>query len=149
VPTIESGPHIGHWTAARLGTVFTPQAAESIGLVRGGQIVAGVIYENCNGTSIQAHIAVTGRLTPAFVAAIFHYPYRFCRVTTIICPVAVTNARSVRLVEHMGFTAAATLTDCHPDGDLVLYTLKATDCRFLEGRYDLYGQVSPQAATGA
>ncbi len=147
--TICSGPEIGHWTAARLGTVYTDQCASALGLVRNGEIVAGVIYENWNGKSLMAHMVVEGALTPAFIASIFDYAYRICGVAKVICPVAVTNKRSARLVEHMGFTAEATLTDCHPDGDLVLYTLRATDCRFLEGRYDVHGQVPATSARAA
>ena len=134
-PRIESGPHVGHWVAHRLEAAFWEERHIAIGLVRDGVIIAGVIYENFNTASITAHMVVEGRLTRSFIAAIFDYPYRICRVTTVILPVTKANTRSVRLVEHMGFTAAATLTDCHPDGDLVLYTLRRADCRFLEGPY--------------
>lgn len=132
---IESGPHIGHWTAQRAETPFWEERHQALGLVKDGQIIAGVIYESFNGKSVLAHIAIEGRLTRYFLWAIFDYPYRICGVSKVICPVVVSNARSVRLVEHMGFTTEATLTDCHPEGDLRLYTLRREDCRFLEGPY--------------
>lgn len=132
---VESGPHIGHWTAKRLGTVYTEQAAEAVGLVRDGEVVAGVIYEAWNGASIQAHIVVEATLTRHYLWAIFHYPFEVCGVRKIICPVAVSNARSARLAERMGFACEARLTDCAPDGDIDLYTLARADCRFLGGSY--------------
>jgi hypothetical protein len=35
----------------------------------------------------------------------------------------------------MGFSEEARIKDCHPDGDIILYTLKREDCRFLGERY--------------
>ena len=144
---IQSGPHIGHWVAAKLESAFWEERHIAIGLVRDGQIVAGVIYENYNGVSIMAHMVVEGRLTRSFISAIFDYAYRIAGVSVVICPVARSNVRSARLVEHMGFTAAATLTDCHPDGDLTLYTLRKNDCRFLEGKFS--GQKNSSTASGS
>ncbi len=97
--------------------------------------MASVIYDNYNGASIMAHIVVEGRLTRAFLWAIFDYPYRVCSVEKIICPVEATNLRSRKLAENMDFAIEARLTDCHPNGDLLLYTLRKADCRFLTGRY--------------
>ena len=108
-----------------------------------------MIYENFNGVSIMAHMVVEGPLTRGFISAIFHYAYRVCGVIKVILPVARSNTRSVDLVEHMGFTPEAVLRDCHPDGELILYTLRNTDCRFLTGRFSLDGQESPRTAAGA
>jgi RimJ/RimL family protein N-acetyltransferase len=114
---------------------FFVERATALGLQRDGQIVAGVIYENWNGRSIMAHMAVTHRLTPAFVAAIFDYAFNVCRVEKVICPVEQGNAKSAKLVRHMGFVEEARLKDCHQNGDIVLFTMRKADCRFLEGRY--------------
>jgi RimJ/RimL family protein N-acetyltransferase len=132
---VETGERIGLWTAERLGAVFDARAAEAIGLVCGERIEAGVIYENWNGASIMAHIVAEASLNRAFLRAIFHYPFEVCGVGKVICPVATTNIASARLAEHMGFTAEARLADCAPGGDVILYTLAKSACRFLGGRY--------------
>ena len=132
---IVSTPEVGYWVADKLGMGFFVERATALGLLKGGQIVAGVIYENWNGRSIMAHMAVTHRLTPAYVAAIFDYAFNVCGVEKVICPVEVGNIKSTKLVKNMGFAEEARLRDCHPNGDIVLFTLKKMDCRFLEGRY--------------
>ncbi|KPL28563.1 MAG: hypothetical protein AMJ72_02760 [Acidithiobacillales bacterium SM1_46] len=126
---------MGHWTADRLETGFYAERSTALGLVKDGKIVAGVIYENWNRSSIMAHMVVEGRLTRKFLSAIFDYAYRTCGVNKVICPVYSDNHKSRKLVEKMGFVEEARLSDCQPNGDIVLYTLKRVDCRFLEGRY--------------
>jgi RimJ/RimL family protein N-acetyltransferase len=132
---IATGPEVGAWIAAHLESSFAPGSFEAIGLQRAGQLVAGVLYEQWNGSSIVTHIAITGRITPSFVAAIFDYPYNVCGVRKIIAPVWSDNARCIALVTNMGFREEARIVDATPTGDIVLFTLTKTDCRFLEARY--------------
>ena len=132
---IENGVDVGNWVAERLETGFFAGRSAAIGLVKDGEIVAGVIYENWNYCSIVAHMVVEGRLNRSFVSAIFDYAYNTCGVHKVICPVYSENYKSRKLVEKMGFVEEARLSDCQPNGDIVLYTLKRVDCRFLEDRY--------------
>lgn len=145
--TIESGDHIGHWTAERLATAYVPDRSTAIGLVKDGTIIAGVIYENWNGKSIMAHFVVEGRLTRAYIGAIFHYAFKVCAVRKVICPVSSANTRSRKLVENMGFEQEGELKDCDPQGDILLYTLSVDACRFLGTRY--IGQEHTRTASGA
>lgn len=126
---------IGPWVASRIGGTYQPGSV-AIGLSRDGLgIVAGVLYEQWNGRSIVAHIAIDGRMTPAFVAAIFHYPFAHCGAEKIICPVASSNARSIALAESMGFSKEAEIKDADLRGDILLFTLRKSDCRFLGDKY--------------
>ena len=94
-----------------------------------------MIYENWNKASIVCHIAIEGRMTKGYLKAIFDYPFKVCEVEKIIVPVASENKKSNKIVTNMGFTEEARIKDCHPDGDIILYTLKREDCRFLGERY--------------
>ena len=132
---IESGSHIGFWVASHLGTRYWAEGSTALGLVRDGVPVAGVIYENWNGKSVVVHLVAKDRLTPRFIAAICDYPFNVCGAVKAIAPVEISNLKSAKLVEKMGFVSEATLRNCHPNGDIVLYTLTKSDCRFLEGRY--------------
>jgi RimJ/RimL family protein N-acetyltransferase len=98
-------------------------------------MVAGVIYENWNHKSIWCHIAIEGRLTPEYLAAIFDYPYNVCQVEKIICPVGSDNEQSIKVVKKMGFTEEGRIKEGRPHGDIVFYTLRRDDCRFLNMRY--------------
>jgi len=131
---IESGPHIGRWVADRIDGGLTERST-AIGLIKNGRIVAGIIYENWNGQSLMAHIAAEGRFTPAYVGAIFDYAYNVCNVHKAIVPVWSTNIRSANMVKKMGFTEEARIKDGCPNGDIIIYTLKKADCRFLGDKY--------------
>jgi RimJ/RimL family protein N-acetyltransferase len=132
---VESNDGIGYWVADELEFGFHAGRSTAIGLVKDDEIVAGVVYEGWNRRSITAHIVIKGRMTPSFLAAIFDYPFNVCGVEKIIAPVEIENVKSAKLVENMGFIPEARLADCHPNGDIVLYTMKRDDCRFLEDRY--------------
>jgi len=132
---ITSDHAVGHWTAKQIKGGYFEERSRSIGLVRDGKFVAGVIYENWNGRSITCHIAVLGRLTKGYLAAIFDYPFNVCEIEKIIVPVDSANKKSVALVKKMGFAEEARVKDGMADGDLILFTLAKKDCKYLGGRY--------------
>ncbi len=132
---IISGPEVGHWVAKQMGSSFSADTATAIGLEGADGIVAGVMYENWNGKSITAHMAVTGQLTRSFIGAIFRYAYNKCGVHKVILPVSSGNDKSNKFVRKLGFIEEARLCEAAPDGDIILYTLKKDDCRFLGEKY--------------
>lgn len=128
---ISNSHDAGHWVAKRVRGGYFKERSQAIGLKRDGEWVAGVIYENWNHQSIVCHIAVEGRMTPSFLAAIFDYPFNVCQVEKIIVPVPSANTESTGLVTNMGFTEEARIKDAHPEGDIVFFTLARDACRFL------------------
>lgn len=125
----------GYWAAHVLGCGYFEGGSRSLGLKRNGQYVAAVIYECWNGKSVVCHIAADGRMTPAYIAAIFDYPFNVCCVSKIICPVSSDNSQCLKFVRSLGFTEEARLKDVTPDGDSVLFTMTREACRFIKERY--------------
>lgn len=132
---ITSDHSAGHWVARRTFGGYFEEKSRSLGLKKDGEFVAGVIYENFNRRSIMCHIAITGRMTPFFLFAIFDYPFNVCNVEKIIVPVTSNNLESLKLVKKMGFAEEARLKDADPRGDIILLTMLKKDCRFLGERY--------------
>lgn len=132
---IISNPYVGVWVARKIKGQFNEESSQAIGLKIGDRIVAGVIYEDFNKASVVCHIACE-RLSPKYLAAIFDYPFNVMGVKKIICPVASDNSASKRLVEKMGFSVEAVLKDCHVNGDILLYTMKKSDCKYLGSKYN-------------
>jgi len=132
---ITKGSEVGQWVAKRIRGGYFEGRSEAIGLKRDGELVAGVIYENWNHKSIWCHIAIEGRLTPEYLAAIFDYPFNICQVEKIIVPVGSENEESLRLVKKMGFAEEARIKDGRPDGDIVFLTLAHKNCRYIGERY--------------
>ena len=111
------------------------EGAQGIGLESDGKMSAGVCFDNWNQRTIMAHIVVEGQMTPRFLAVIFDYPFHQLGAEKIICPIVETNTRSMNLCKKMGFERETTLSDAHPDGDIHLYSLKRSKCRFTGERY--------------
>ena len=128
---ITDGPDVGEWVAEHTRGRYHPVSSQAIGLVRDDKLVAGVIYENYNGTSLWVHIAITGRLTPQYLKEIFRYPFVTCDVEKIIAPVGSNNVKSSKLVENMGFVEEARIRDATLDGDIIMYTMSKSNCRFI------------------
>ena len=129
-----TGADAGNWVAEQINGSYQ-DGTTAIGLKAHGVFSAGVLYEQWNGRSIVAHIAVSNRMTPAFLAAIFHYPFIVCGAHKVLCPIPSDNARSISLATRMGFDLEARLRDAAPTGDILIFTLTKANCRFLKDRY--------------
>ena len=131
-----SGPIVGRWVAEQMNGSFSETTSTAIGLQKEtGEIIAGVMYENWNKRSVVAHMAITGRITKAYLGAIFRYAYEKCGVNKVILPVSSGNDKSNKFVKHLGFTEEARVKDADPAGDIIIYTLAKSDCRFLGQEY--------------
>jgi RimJ/RimL family protein N-acetyltransferase len=140
---IVTGPDVGHWVMNQMGGSYHADCSEAIGLHDGESVICGVVYENWNRASIVCHIALQRPLTKKYLAAIFHYPFMVADVGKIIAPITSDNSKAVRLVQKMGFSEEARITNAAPTGDIVLFTLARESCRFLGDRY---GKVIPETA---
>ncbi len=125
---------------------FFEGRSEAIGLEKDGALVAGTIYENWNGKSVMCHMVVEGRLNRSFISAIFDYAYRVCAVSKVVSPVSSANTRCRHFIENLGFTPEAVIADAHPDGDIIIYTLEKSKCRFLGGYGNFQKAAHPTAA---
>ena len=76
---ISSRDRVTPWVAKKLFARFN--ADEAIGLEHDGEMIAGVVYEDWNGAAFTCHIVVQGLMTPAYLRAIFHYPFDEVRET--------------------------------------------------------------------
>lgn len=132
---IVQGAEIGAWVADKINGIYHSESSSAIGLQKDGNTIAGVIYENWNKASIFCHIAIEGRLTKAYLKAIFDYPFNVCKVDKIIVPVVSTHDKSIKLVKNMGFEEEARIANASEHGDIVFLTLTKENCRFLGVRY--------------
>lgn len=135
---------VGPWVARNVFGSWT--GCPAIGLEHDGRMIAGVLYENWNRRSIVCHVAVQGLLTPAYLAAIFHYPFVYLGCEKIIAPVSEGNLESIRFISKLGFQEEARLLDAHPEGSLLIFTMSRQSCRFLGERYGQRFTISPEAA---
>jgi hypothetical protein len=127
---------VGPWVCQRAGGTWMKGRGTAIGKLQDGELVAGVLYEDWNGSQVVCHIAGEGNwATRRFLGVIFHYPFVQLKARRITVPVCSTNVRCIALVTRMGFTMEACLAGATPSGDLLLFAMFKDECRFLGGRY--------------
>ncbi len=132
---IVSGTEVGRWVALQMNGAFSPDTSTAIGLEDDTGLKAGVIYENWNGKSLVVHLAIKGRITRSFLGAIFRYGFITCGIEKAIAPISSGNEKINSFVKKVGFLEEARITDAAPDGDIILYTLKKADCKYLGEQY--------------
>lgn len=105
-----------------------------IGNVINGELRAVVAYCNFQGKSCQTHICSVGSnwMTRDFLWAIFDYPFEKLGLKVILAVISGVNEKSLKLSRHLGFEDVAKIADAHKDGDLVIMTMRPSQCRWLK-----------------
>jgi RimJ/RimL family protein N-acetyltransferase len=130
---ITDSDRIGRWLAEQGASVYRP-GSTGIGLERDGELIAATGYDNYNGSSLFATIAITGPITRGWLYAIFHYPFVHIGATVLLGLVADGNRASCHLSERLGFTLQTSIPYADPSGILHVYVMQKAECRFLSGR---------------
>ena len=111
----------------------------TIGLEKDGEIVAGVVYQGHNGPNVLMHFALGGSrhlITPAFVSAVFMYPFQVLQCHRVTGLVRADNVSAQLLDEHLGFVREGVMREGAGDReDFIMYGMLERECRFLRGRY--------------
>lgn len=129
---------VGAWMGTH-GAGYYRDGTTCIGLEREGKIVAAAMYDGFNGSSIFAHIAITGKMTREWLWFICYYPFVQLKCEVVIGLVSSANHAAQRFDEHFGFVKQCVIPGGDPQGDLIIYALRKADCRFLtKGKH--YGQ---------
>lgn len=131
-----SVPRVIGFMRRMLPGLKTSEDMTALGLLRDGELTAGVLYEGFNGKNLWMHVAAApGKrwMVREYLLAAFAYPFWLCGVERISGYVDASNAAARRFNTHLGFTEEARLRQAAADGgDVILYVLWKRDCRFLE-----------------
>lgn len=125
---------VGPWICSRTGGTYSPKLSHTIALIEDNKIIAGVLFDNYNGASIQMHVAAEPGarwMTRQYLWKCFDYPFRQLNCNLVVGLVAASNHDARRFDENLGFTLKATLEDAHPDGDLLIYGMTKHQCKWL------------------
>ena len=131
---IVTGQRVVEWVAKQTNEFGNFGAAVGIGLEKDGRFVAGVVFNDYNGSNICMHVASDGSrhwLTREYLWFVFHYAFEQANVKRITGLVGESNEAAIRFDTHIGFSEEARLKDAHPDGDLIVFCMRKEDCRWL------------------
>lgn len=128
------GEPVCFWTAERTGGDYHAGSGQGIGWERDGKLIAGVLYDNFNGRSVQMHVAAEGKhwLVREYLRTCFDYPFNQLKVNKVIGLVDSTNLDALRFDRHLGFVDEHVIKDAGKYGDLHILTMTREQCRFLK-----------------
>lgn len=122
----------GPWVCEKAGGTWVKGRGSTIGWVKDGCLVAGVLYEDFNGANILAHIrGEKGWAEREFLRIMFDYPFNQLKVVRITAPIKSTNIVAQDFVQRLGFRLECKLDRATPDGDLHLYRIFRDECKYL------------------
>lgn len=126
---------IAEWVARRIDGFHRNPEAKAIGVIKGGRVVAGVVYERYNGLHLEASIAAepgSGWADRKTLFGLFHYPFGTLQCQAISAIVSVANLPSLNLVTKMGFEPEALIKfAAHDGGHLAVMKMYRENCRWI------------------
>ena len=111
---------------------------QGIGLEKDGELIAGVLYDDYNGSNVWMHVAaVAGKrwLVREYLYICFRYPFQQLDLNRVTGWVEETNKDAVRFNEHLGFKKEAVLRKAGRYGqDVFLYVMHKQDCKWIKAK---------------
>jgi hypothetical protein len=113
------------------GGTYSTDTGQFIGLERNGRLVACVACTDCNGSSAQLHIGISGRLDIDFLCFCFEYAFHQLKLKRIATVVDSSNTKSLKFSANCGFQTDHIIKDAGIDGDLHILTMYPHQCKLL------------------
>ncbi len=131
------GEYVCYWTAEMTGGTYYAGSGQGIGLEKNGELIAGVLYDNCNGRSVQMHVAAIGKnwLNREYLRVCFDYPFNQLKVLKLIGLVDSENSEALRFDRHLGFETEAIIKNAGRRCDMHILSMTKDQCRFLGARH--------------
>lgn len=124
------------WASRAIPDFMPSPDAKALGVVKGGDLVAGVIYERYNG--IHMEVAITARTGSRWASRqalrhLFGYPFVQMGCVAISALVPMSNLASLNLATKLGFKPEAYVKFAAPDGSpMVVLKMFRDQCRWIE-----------------
>ncbi len=107
----------------------------ALGLIKDGEIIAGVIYNHYVNPNIMMHVAaIPGRrwLNREFLFACFDYPFNQLNCNRITGLVPKKNKDARRFDTHLGFEYEGNMRKALADDDMLVYGMLKEKCKWLK-----------------
>lgn len=125
---------VGPWIARRVARAGW-NGEPTIGVVRGGRLVAGAMFENYNGIHCNCTIAAeegSRWADRAVLRGLFAYPFLQLDCVAMSALVASSNLKSLNLAAKLGFTAEAIVRfAAHDQSDVIVMKMHRKNCRWI------------------
>lgn len=124
---------IGAWVAELTGQESSWGSFYAMGVVRGDDIIAGVVINNFNRSNATCHIAIaqqTKMIVPLF-EAVCDYAFRQCKLKRLTGMVPMNEPAVIEFDKHLGFEEEFVMKDGAADSDMQVLVMWPDKCRWL------------------
>lgn len=119
----------------RFCKIYRSEWQKGIVQLKDGEIIAAVLYQDCNSSNVFVHVAgVPGKrwATKQFLLETMYYPFITLGCQRMTGWVEVDNMAARRFDEHLGFKQEAILRGAGQYGqDVIIYAMHREDCRHI------------------
>jgi RimJ/RimL family protein N-acetyltransferase len=124
---------IGAWVAQQVNQTCEWGSFYSLGIVRDGEIIAGVVFNNFNGANATCHIAISkfSRVMPAMIEHSCKYAFEFCGLKRLTGMVPSNEPKILAFDKHLGFEEEFVMKDGAPGADMHVLVMWPDKCRWL------------------
>lgn len=128
---------IGPWVFRRINRAWGPEGREVLGLVRDGEVLAGVVFEDYTMKAVTMHMAIAHPHVPIrkLVFAVFYYAFVDLGADKALGFVNSANTTALKMDLKLGFKAESCVEGVFPDGDLFIMVMNKSECRWLPQEY--------------
>jgi RimJ/RimL family protein N-acetyltransferase len=124
---------VGAWVAAKVGQKADWGSFYAMGVESGGNIIAGVVFNNFNGSNATCHIAIskyTKAIIPLF-EAVCDYAFNRCKLNRLTGMVPSNEPAVLAFDKHLGFEEEFIMKHGAPDADMHVLVMWPDKCRWL------------------
>ena len=124
---------IGAWVAERVGQTADWGSFYALGIIKGEEVIAGVVINNYNGSNATCHISIaqqTKLLVPLF-HHVCEYAFNQCKLKRLTGMVPTNEPDIIEFDKHLGFEEEFVMKDGAPDADMQILVMRPDNCRWL------------------
>lgn len=124
---------VGAWVAEQVRQAADWGSFYAMGIDDNGQIIAGVVINNYNGTNATCHIAISKRsklLIPLF-ENVCNYAFNVCKLKRLTGMVPTNEPHIISFDKHLGFEEEYVMKDGAPGADMQVLVMWPDKCRWL------------------
>ena len=113
---------IGDWVAERVGQLSSWGGFYAMGAELKGELISGLVFNNFTDSSATVHLAVSTptKTLSEMLDHAFLYAFRTCKLRRLTGLVEAKNAKSLKIIKHLGFVEEGVMREAGTGGDDII-----------------------------
>jgi len=124
---------IGDWVAKQVGQKTAWGDFNSLGIIKDGEVIAGIVIHTHAGSNAFCHIAIskTTKLLPTLFRYFCYYAFNTCELKRLTALLPTNRPKVIDFVKHLGFEEEFLMKDAGRTSDMQGLVMWPNNCRWL------------------